>query len=441
MAVAYRGANNAAGESAGTTTTASTVSITPTLPASTASGDRVFIIECGSNTSGTAPTNWTVALAKDTVVGTGAVSAGAGQRYMSVYYRDYDGVWTMPALTLTSAAQNSHWVGAISLSKGGTEVWGTPMVSTVGTDYGTANTSASATTGSIMTHAGGFVIIGTVQNDNVTTTSPALSQSGATFGAVTERCDGGTATGNDVSGSVHTCSVTTGATAALTFTATLSAASEGGTVVIEQTAAVPGAKTATVTDDFASYNSTKWAYQLGNATVTGGQLQVVLPTTATYDNFLSTGDVTFYDLTSSSVMVELVQAPNASAPSAQVYFMVTDQPYLTAATNYEAFQVGDGGNVTFKELVAGVADSTNIAYSSTNHRWLRLRESGGTIFWDTSPDGVTWTNRRSKTAKLTLTNICIGFMGGCYASEATPGTAILDNVNLSTSGNFFAMMF
>lgn len=246
MAITVVGVNNAAGQNAGTTTTAGTAAITPTLPAGTASGDRVFVIQCASNTSGTTPTGWTVLGSKDAAVGTGTVAASAGQRYMTVYYRDYNGSWSMPSFTLTSATNNSHWIGAVSVRPTIDYGLEAPTVSTIGSDFGTANTAHSAVTGSITTHSNGMVIVGSCQNDNVTSTGGTLTQTGATFGTVTERADGGTATGNDVSGTVHTAPVTTGATGAVTFAKTLSAASEGGSIVVEQTeAALPAATTPT----------------------------------------------------------------------------------------------------------------------------------------------------------------------------------------------------
>ncbi|ELP64177.1 hypothetical protein PV735_05285 [Streptomyces turgidiscabies] len=36
-----------------------------------------------------------------------------------------------------------------------------------------------------------------------------------------------------------------------------------------------------------------------------------------------------------------------------------------------------------------------ISYDATAHAWLRIRETGGQLLWDTSPDGITWTNRRT----------------------------------------------
>src|SRR6476619_6613361 len=90
MTVAYRGVSNASGENNGTTTTAGTAAITTTLPSGTVAGDRVFVIDCASFTSAAPPAGWAVIGPQNVIVGSGVVAAGSGQRYMNIYYRDYD---------------------------------------------------------------------------------------------------------------------------------------------------------------------------------------------------------------------------------------------------------------------------------------------------------------------------------------------------------------
>ena len=56
-------------------------------------------------------------------------------------------------------------------------------------------------------------------------------------------------------------------------------------------------------------------------------------------------------------------------------------------------------NLSARYTIGGVGTTlATLTYSATDHAWLRLREAAGTVFWDTSPDGVTWTNRASTTA-------------------------------------------
>lgn len=69
--------------------------------------------------------------------------------------------------------------------------------------------------------------------------------------------------------------------------------------------------------------------------------------------------------------------------------------------NYDAFT----GNLTMANR-AGYFDaaSVTLAYSSTNHRWLRIQVTGGNALWDTSPDGITWTNRKTAAAPAWVTS-------------------------------------
>jgi hypothetical protein len=219
----------------GHTTGSQTDPITPTFPTGSASGARVFVIQATNNTTAASPTDWT-AVAKDVQVGpTGtAPGAGTGRRFVSVHYRDYDGVWTMPAFALTSATQNTHAMSVITLRKGVFDTWDTPTVSSAG-NTGAAGTAYSVTVPSFATTSGGVLLIGCATNDNVTATTPGLTQTGATFANLTERSDTGSATGNDVSIKTYTANVTTGATATLTHSQTLSGSSEGGSVVVQQT--------------------------------------------------------------------------------------------------------------------------------------------------------------------------------------------------------------
>lgn len=220
----------------GNTTSASTDAITPTLPTGTAAGDRVFVIQAGNNTNGGTPANWT-SVATDTQVGpTGtAPGAGTGRRYVSVFYRDYDGAWSMPAFSLTSATQNTNAASVITLRKGASDIWNTPTVSTAG-NTASAVTSYSVTTGSVTAPNGAMMLVGSATNDNVTGSAETLTGSAFALANLAERSDTGSATGNDVAVHTYTADVVVGGTGTLTHAVTLSGASEGGSVVVIQSA-------------------------------------------------------------------------------------------------------------------------------------------------------------------------------------------------------------
>lgn len=85
----------------------------------------------------------------------------------------------------------------------------------------------------------------------------------------------------------------------------------------------------------------------------------------------------------------------------------------------------------WNEYQTGWADAdpaASIVYDATNHAWLRLREAGGTIYWDTAPDNAgvpgTWTNQASK-AHSTFTNFSDrpAFLSGARAVLLAQGVS------------------
>jgi hypothetical protein len=141
-----------------------------------------------------------------------------------------------------------------------------------------------------------------------------------------------------------------------------------------------------------------------------------------------------YDLTESSVSIELRQALPAASVVTTQFLCSADSP---THANYVGFSLNNG-TLTFRRRVAGTNNDTSTTYNATTHRWLRLRESAGTVYWDTSTDGVTWTNRRSNATGLTLTSVTLYLSGAVSnTSVANPGSAIFDNLNLPSPRAFF----
>jgi hypothetical protein len=99
-----------------------------------------------------------------------------------------------------------------------------------------------------------------------------------------------------------------------------------------------------------------------------------------------------------------------------------------------------GGLLESHRRIAGVQTQSTVTYNATNHRWLKISESAGTITFSTSPTGRTWTPVWTTTAGgLTLSGMYVALQTG--SDTGTPGSATFDNINLppvSAGGNFFA---
>lgn len=210
-------------------------------------------------------------------------------------------------------------------------------------------------------------------------------------------------------------------TAALSGTGTLAATGQPAPVGI---AALSGTGTLTTTgqpsidqlvDDFTTADSAKWAYFAG-ASVSGGKL--VLD-----QNGSATGKVESqgsYNLVGSAATVELAQAAND-----QTEFWL----FINGATSGVRF-LRLGTLLYAQAVVGGTGVSTaSVTYDPVAHRWLRVREAGGVVYWDTSSDRQGWTQQHSWTPTISVASLRARL--SCQGTTGTPSTAIFDNFNVA----------
>jgi hypothetical protein len=117
-----------------------------------------------------------------------------------------------------------------------------------------------------------------------------------------------------------------------------------------------------------------------------GTLELALPTN---DTALEMGYHSRhrYDLRDSAASVEVVQvAAGSSSTRLEVWGDVDHDLSIRQA---------DGTLYATMEI-AGFEDSVTTAYDATDHRHWRIREQGGTLFWEASTDGVSWSALRQE---------------------------------------------
>lgn len=134
----------------------------------------------------------------------------------------------------------------------------------------------------------------------------------------------------------------------------------------------------------------EWGNAYGGVTETGGRARV--PCTTGYAGY-QTGYA--YTLTNSSVYLQLPVIPALSTATAEALccMMILSG---TGGTRL-GFVINAVGNLLRCKSEVTYYDpaSVDITYNATTHKWLRIRETGGNVLWDTSPDGTTWTTRRT----------------------------------------------
>ncbi|MFM9602682.1 hypothetical protein [Streptomyces turgidiscabies] len=177
-------------------------------------------------------------------------------------------------------------------------------------------------------------------------------------------------------------------------TLALGMAAETGTAqVLTPLAGVPfGALSDTFNDNVV--DPVKWpdSYDPGGYSETGGRARVAC--TTAYNAYAS---AEAYRLRESGVHVRM-WPPAAGGATAEAWAQLLVQT-ITLGTD-AIFEVSAITGNLIMAVRTGYFDPAQAAipYDVTAHAWLRIRETGGQLLWDTSPDGVTWTNRRTATS-------------------------------------------
>lgn len=190
---------------------------------------------------------------------------------------------------------------------------------------------------------------------------------------------------------------------------------------------------ATLVDDFNDgvVDPTKWPNSFGIYSEVGGRARVSCDT-----GFNAFSSALGYTLAGSSVYLR-GYPPAAGGATTEAWAQIliksdvggTDLGFELRALTSEL--------VMFSRTGYFDAGAVNIPYDPAAHAWLRIRETGGTTYWDTSPDAATWTNRRAVASPAWVGDVDLEFQLIAHRSDGTPDFAEFDNVNIT--GTFLAL--
>jgi regulation of enolase protein 1 (concanavalin A-like superfamily) len=124
--------------------------------------------------------------------------------------------------------------------------------------------------------------------------------------------------------------------------------------------------------------------------------------------------------------------------------VVVEVPTLTSgAQNFSAWIVleqdwdngveieVDNGQLTFNYQMAGTwSTGASLPYNATQHRWWRIREQGGSMYWETSADGTSWNTNLQLAAPIAVTALDVEIGIECGTPCPTAPSAAFDNYNL-----------
>jgi hypothetical protein len=189
-----------------------------------------------------------------------------------------------------------------------------------------------------------------------------------------------------------------------------------------------GASISTLTDNFNdnSIDAAKWNNTGGGQIVEANQELELSSLTTTQDIRITSQNT--YDLTGSGATVKIVDAGNQSLASWKFYFVISDGSVFLYFTIQQSY-IGDTlGNWA--------------AYTAETYRYLRIRENSGTLYWDYSSDGNTWSNfstySPSSDVNLSVTQVYFQITN---TAEASTTTAKIDDFNILPSAGGTASQY
>jgi hypothetical protein len=160
---------------------------------------------------------------------------------------------------------------------------------------------------------------------------------------------------------------------------------------------------ADLTDDFDDnvVDTVKWPdnYNTGPGgppTETGGRARVPCDI-----GFAAYASAALYRLEGSHAHVQLMPPDGTGHSEAYAQLLIVSD----VAGTQIVFEVDAVTNILLMTIYVGFADEggRTIPYDPTEHAWLRVRETSGSVFWDTSADGREWVTQHSDTAPFWTT--------------------------------------
>lgn len=176
-------------------------------------------------------------------------------------------------------------------------------------------------------------------------------------------------------------------------------------------------------------NTGLWGGNFGTLSWTGGGFLITNP--AAYTGYGGQASISAYDLTGASCFVNIANVGSQVLVSAE---SVPLDLNFSASANRLFFYV-NGGNIICYKTVASVQTQvgSSATYSAVTHKWLRIRESAGTTFFDRSADGITWTNMTSLANPFAVTALFVASSLGTYNSEASSTTMKITSYSTAPS--------
>jgi len=128
-------------------------------------------------------------------------------------------------------------------------------------------------------------------------------------------------------------------------------------------------------------------------------------------------------LRDSAVSVEVIEVPEPTSDGLAImeYGLGGDDDLALVALQ---------GYLSANWSVGGEWMNYEVPYDETSQRWWRIREDGGRVYFETAPDGSSWSTLTDIPTPTWVDHGRLSIWGDVWGSGVAPGSVIFDNVNI-----------
>jgi hypothetical protein len=130
-----------------------------------------------------------------------------------------------------------------------------------------------------------------------------------------------------------------------------------------------------------------------------------------------------YDLTSSAALVEVLTTPRLLETYASLEVRRDAQNLVVlrqVQLDMHCYTIIGGSR----------SDGCLMSHDPTTHRWWRIREEAGTLFWERSSDGVTWYGLGSRSTPFDVSSVVVSLGATSSSAPGLSREARFDRYNL-----------
>jgi hypothetical protein len=162
----------------------------------------------------------------------------------------------------------------------------------------------------------------------------------------------------------------------------------------------------------------------GGTIVQSGSLSITPSTSLQFNGYTT---LVPYNVKGKAFSIKVTQAASSSTGT-----VVTAIGLHAGSANWYRWIISGTTFLAQSQVFGGsITTQFSTTYNSTTHAYWRIRESSKSIFWDTSTDGITWTQRATIGNQINTQGLYAEAWAGTTVAATVPVAAIFNLASIA----------